>query len=154
ATGAPLLDPSHNGQQGSCAPLPSLHDSRILIATVVDPEASGLKAHFDRQLEAIIRGIEASGYQRSRFWMPWGPQGRSAGRGDRAGAGPEPSCASRIPGIMLFRPSSDRLDDPALVLLLVGETPTWGVHKRALFTSLNLSASNAVASGTPSHRRI
>ena len=52
----------------------------------------------------------------------------------------------RQPGTILFRIDRDppRSDQPAspqelLLLLLVGETPTWGIQQEALMTSLNIA---------------
>ncbi|MBO0719784.1 MAG: hypothetical protein J2P41_03125, partial [Blastocatellia bacterium] len=105
-----------------------------LIATVPDPLDSHLDYFFDRNLDAMQRAIEATGYTIDRFRLPWGrlnsqqPGGLTPYQQRR--------LYTREPGIILFRnikPEDHRL----LLLFLVGETPTTGIHKEAFSNSLD-----------------
>jgi hypothetical protein len=103
-----------------------------LISTIPDPNASRLDYFFDRNLDAIQRAIEAAGYVLDRHSLPW-----------EKAPSPAPSSSSaqsrrdftREPGVILFRqsgPGKSRL----LLLFLVGETPTAGIHKTAFRSAL------------------
>jgi hypothetical protein len=116
---------------------------RFLIATVPDPVDSGLGYYFDQVVEAMQRALETQGYVIDRHWLPW----------KRAEAGAPPGLSrSRLhedrPGLILFRKedrpcgSDQERCDPEnpvlLALLLVGETPTTGMHKTAFMNSVRL----------------
>jgi hypothetical protein len=115
--------------------------ANVMVATVADPLDSGLPLEFDRTLEAITLAASAHELLRDVGWLPWF---------DPSVEGPErkesEECRRRVPGIVTFRSKlSDRsraTEDSEeatqgnvaapLLVLLVGETPTWGVHRRAL----------------------
>ncbi len=102
----------------------------FLIATVPDPVESRLPRFFDSFVESIQRAAEAAGYTIDRFALPWPVSGRETS--EAAPNLPEQLYDSQ-PGLMLFRdPSSHKL----LLVFLVGETPTAGVHKSAMFSAL------------------
>ncbi|MBO0801437.1 MAG: hypothetical protein J2P31_21665, partial [Blastocatellia bacterium] len=105
-----------------------------LIATVPDPLDSHLDYFFDRNLDAMELAIEATGYTIDRFRLPWG---RSNSQ-QPGGLTPyqQRRLYTREPDIILFRnikPEDHRL----LLLFLVGETPTTGIHKEAFSNSLD-----------------
>jgi hypothetical protein len=106
-----------------------------LIATLPDPRDSRLDYFFDRNLDAMQRAIEVTGYELDRFRMPWG---RSTSPQQPGGETPYQMrrTYTREPGIILFRdikPDERRL----LLLFLVGETPTTGIHKDAFNNALD-----------------
>jgi hypothetical protein len=122
--------------------------ARFLLATVPDPIDSGEYAQADQIIESISQGIESSGpWLRDRFWLPWKDL-RPRPAGERE---PSEQCRAQAPGIVVFRSSdsSESGQARALVLLLVGETPTWGVHKAALEEALDFIEA---ASGDPDRR--
>src|SRR5262249_44632261 len=96
----------------------------FLIATVPDPVDSRVGWEFDGQLSAIQRAIENDGYVPDRHWLPW-----RCGHGDEAKEAADNH--RQQPGLLLFR-ARDRV----LVLFLVGETPTTGIHKAAFLQAL------------------
>ena len=110
-----------------------------VIATVADPIDSGLGYTFDTSLQALRLGVEsdlgprATRFYRDRSWLPWDDRGVAA---DQSAASAE--CRRSLPGIVLFR-GSDTLERGVLALLLVGETPTTGVHVTAMLRALSLS---------------
>jgi hypothetical protein len=117
-------------------PSPLIYDEiEYLIATLPDPKDSSLDHQFDRALDAIRRAIESADFTFDRFWLPW----------DRSKTAAPPMLATdpkaaqmatrhlRDPGVILFRGSkSKRL----LLLFLVGETPTGGIHRVAFQNAL------------------
>ena len=138
---------------------------RIIIATVPDPIESHVGYQFDRVVEAIRLAMSQAGYEPDRFYLPWGEglvdEEPSAGvsnwghRGtDAPGAWPPVPAAFNLaltdhgeahrhrahahqvkPGAMLFR-SPKRPSHEDVLILLVGETPTFGIHPRALEAAL------------------
>ena len=114
---------------------------RHLIALVPDPEESGHSDYFDAVLEGIDDAAAAGSvdfwrlddpasrhYVRDRIWLPWSSTDAKK-RGDK--------CWERQPGVILYRPNQDVSTNPALVVLLVGETPTWGVRDQVLARALS-----------------
>jgi hypothetical protein len=105
-----------------------------LIATIPDPRDSHLDYFFDRNLDAMQRAIEVTGYKLDRYRLPWG---RTMSSQQPGGETPyqQRRFYTREPGIILFRnitPEDRRL----LILFLVGETPTTGIHKDAFSNAL------------------
>ena len=101
---------------------------RFLIAGVPDPVDSGFAYMFDQLIEALQRALSVDDFIIDRAWLPWqAPTGTAP-----------PRLPARMhekhPGMILFR-STRRGEggEPKqlLALLLVGETPTAGLHKGA-----------------------
>jgi hypothetical protein len=102
-----------------------------LIATLPDPVYSRVGWRYDLFLDAIQRALEANGYVSDRFSMPW----QCATKDQRAEPKDPPRLQESEPGVMLFRHTSVG-SRKLLALLLVGETPTSGIHKDAFFSAL------------------
>jgi hypothetical protein len=118
-----------------CRALPALENLRFLVVTVPDPVASGLRSFYDETIDAVVSAIEAAGAgSRDRFWLPWGAGGSGSGvvRGE--------TCAEQLPGLLLFRATSTAAP---LVVLVVGETPTWGIHRAAFERALGIAAGSS-----------
>jgi hypothetical protein len=108
-----------------------------IVATVPDPVDSSVAYMFDRFVDSIQRAAEAAGFVRDRYWFPWAPP--TTGKGDAPHAGVDRH--EREPGVILFRRERNKPDDKTtrpqlLAVFLVGETPTFGVHKQALSEAL------------------
>ena len=106
----------------------------LLLATVPDPIDSRLPNFFDTFVESIASAAEASGYTLDRFAFPWT-------EADATGQKGQPLWRQTIhdsnPGLILFRnPRQQEL----LLVFVVGETPTTGIHKQALFSALDQMA--------------
>jgi hypothetical protein len=134
-----------------------------LIATLPDPIESHARWMFDRYLDGLSRGITASGYVMDRFgseswWTAGNPHAAGAsgtgGAGDGAEAGADGAGGGGAdagahsvhhhegePGVVLFRTTDGKR---LLVLLIVTETATAGVHAHAMLTALD-SAANLLA---------
>jgi hypothetical protein len=120
-----------------------------MIATVPDPVDSGLDYAFDTTLQALRLGLErgeggsnsvyASLY-RDRSWLPW--RDLDASGKPRAES---TECRETTPGAMLFRDSG--ATEPHLrLLLLVGETPTRGLHVAAMVNALHFARALTIGS--------
>jgi hypothetical protein len=103
----------------------------FLIATLPDPIDSSSRWQFDPLYDAVQRGVIDSGYSFERFYIPdWDP-----GRGAEESASLAGVVHEQLPGVVLFTrrvaaaPGAER--EELLVLLLVFETPTNGVHQVA-----------------------
>ncbi len=129
----------------------------------MDPVDSRLAYTFDTQLDAICAAAEAADYTFDRWWLPW----PNTGGGTSAAAmkqqlsktttaGSSAREFESIPGILLFRPMSpaekqkshDEGDSKEkspgnnqielLVVFLVGETASAGIHKTAFRSCLEI----------------
>ena len=122
---------------------------RFLVATVPDPEGEHLGYDFDMSLEAIEAAIAETGHSLDRSDLPWvgNDPVTLASKGERKR---DPSVQ---PGIMLFRGPLQVSDEPSvgkagnpdpeldeksdlLLVFVVGERPTSGLHKLALASAL------------------
>ncbi len=109
-----------------------------LIVLVPDPIATDRSDAFDSALEGIEEAVaggipvadggSAVGYVRDHYWCPWpGSDDKKARR-----------CWQGRPGVLLYRPTGDPRTHPAVLVLLAGETPTWGVRKDQLEAAIRL----------------
>ncbi|HMV46655.1 MAG TPA: hypothetical protein PLD20_13535 [Blastocatellia bacterium] len=99
----------------------------FLIATIPDPKESRLDHLFDGNLGGIQRALEAAGYVFDQYWLPW----------ERTTT-PVATASTRHlqePGVMIFR-NNGNSSKSVLALFLVGETPTYGIHKQAFQNAL------------------
>lgn len=102
----------------------------FILATVPDPIDSRLPYFFDSFLDSIQRASEASGYVLDSFDLAW-PLPQAEGRNIETAR--LPARFENEPSLLLFRnPAGHKL----LLLFLVGETPTGGIHKRAMASAL------------------
>ena len=115
-------------------PMDAPNGIEFLIATAPDPVSSRLPHFFDSFVESLESATEASGYSLDRFAFPWREKGEATH--DEAPSW-RPTLYESAPGLILFRnPSKQTL----LLVFLVGETPTTGIHKPALLSALDQMA--------------
>src|SRR5208337_3163640 len=106
----------------------------FLIATVPDPIDSRLPNFFNSFAESIESAAQDAGYTLDRFALPWMEEGDKGQNGPALG---RQTLAESVPGLILFRnPTEQKL----LLVFLVGETPTTGIHKQAMFSALEQMA--------------
>jgi hypothetical protein len=105
------------------------------IATVPDPIATRLGRSFDLEIAALISAFEVREYVLDGFWLTWPLEGKKA----------DDTHSRNEPSVLAFRKDVwrrcpvDKLEPgctnaPAVeyyLLLLVGEAPTFGIHREA-----------------------
>ena len=122
---------------------PAVFDGRILIATVPDPLETSDALEFDRAIAALQEAGATAGYYFELMVTPWAisdldePKGIKEGREAqhyRRAFGDEP-------GAMLFRcfdeESAHCRNNPQLLLLLVPESPAYGLNMHAAQEALS-----------------
>jgi hypothetical protein len=126
---------------------------QCLIATVPDPVNSSVSFLFDQAMDSIELAAGTQSYVLERWRIPWRPTAGStdstrgasghAADADSGRAAERPHSATGQPGVLVFRRLQRDVEDGArsafLVVFCVTETPTHGVDRRALKTSLNLA---------------
>ena len=125
-----LFDSAGNQIASSGYPAEAAYRIEFLIATVPDPISSRLPRFFDSFIESFENAAQASGYTIDRFALPWFEKKNA--NGDAAPLW-HPELYDSLPGLLLFRDPQDR---KLLLIFLVGETPTAGIHKQALLSAL------------------
>jgi hypothetical protein len=102
----------------------------FLIALVPDPIDSSLAALSDQALSAIQQGYTVNDFLLDRHWLPWLDEAAQSRR------------YRQVPGVLLFRSSApiEKFDNQLETVLLVGETPKFGIHKQAFQNALGLIA--------------
>ncbi len=106
----------------------------FLIATVPDPSQSHQQSVFDQNVAALQLAAQQFEYVIDRFELPWAPD-------DKSGDAKRKDDFHRRPGVLLFRkeqvePKANDDERRFLVIFLVGELATSGVHKPALVDAL------------------
>src|SRR5579862_6981281 len=125
-------EPGETGSSGQ--PPDSSYSIDFLVATVPDPVSSRLPHFFDSFVESLESAAEASSYTLDRFALPWIEKG--SGAHDEVASWQQRLYES-VPGLILLRDPQDR---KLLLIFLVGETPTTGIHKAAMFSALDQMA--------------
>jgi hypothetical protein len=105
---------------------------RFVIATLPDPLHTYFPLLFDRDAEAIQQAAQDELYVYDSSWLPW----ETAHADDDDKAEKRREAQEDQPGIILFR-KNNRDEDPyhqpfdqGLAVLIVGEEPTAGIHRR------------------------
>lgn len=118
-----------------CVPLDG--NTRFLIATVPDPDATHLALYFDRNMESLLWATTDAGYSFERYWLPWNtePPKDLVLLQDQECQRKNSETRHRLPGLLVFHETKS--PDKSLFLFLVGETPTSGVDKDAWNNALD-----------------
>jgi hypothetical protein len=129
----------------------------FLIVTVPDPVDSGLPHVYDRYMAAVQAAVQTQSYFLYKFDLPWedchlrGKDKDSKENKDSENHAnnaplddseqPEKPCKERRfakePGFLLLSNPTKKNQIDLLLIYLVGETPTSGIHKRVLSVALN-----------------
>jgi hypothetical protein len=122
-------------------------DLQFIIATLPDPVDSHLQTTFDTAVVAIQFAAQRHGYLLDRVDFPWQQaveRGVPSSSEDRL-------IYRKHPGIMLLRRESGRSKSECqlLVIFVVGETPTAGIHIPAFYDALDQIAAWDETSSRP-----
>jgi hypothetical protein len=135
-------------QPDSAKCVPADAQRTFLIATVPDPARTPMASSFDVAVDSIIRAAGDAGFRYDRFWLPW-PQPTAGSRSKTGEAKPattsyaEKDTGEHEPGVLLFRGEDPEDIDqypPLLIVFLVGETPTSGVHKTSFWEAAMIAS--------------
>ena len=109
----------------------------FLIATVPDPVDSFQSWQFDPAVDGLRRGIEGNGYTFQRFQFP----DIALEQKPQTSLVAQEELHRRWPGVVLFsRPTLTYGREDLLMLFLVPETPTAGIHHEAFHRSIEFIA--------------
>jgi hypothetical protein len=127
------------GQPGTATPAPNVSNPdatdpefqpSFVIATLPDPLHTHFSLLFDRFIEAIQQGAQDEGYEYDSSWLPWETGEPSlALLDDQEKADDRKTKREDQPGILLFRNANDAPYKKALIVFVVGEEPTRGIHR-------------------------
>lgn len=111
-------------------PLNARFQTRFVIATLPDPLHTHFSLLFDRLVEAIQEGAQDEEYEYDSSWLPWETEESSLPLlKDEDDAEERKEKREDQPGILLFRGPGQFPYQDALVVFIVGEEPTRGIHR-------------------------
>jgi hypothetical protein len=118
---------------------------RFVIASVPDPVHTHMALLFDRGIETIQSAAQASGFLFDRSWMPWdiSSHSESADFTVRMAQDKYQESVEDLPGLMIFQKTHRKTEATSEVLfvLVVGETPTGGIHLEQLKNAFSIRRS-------------
>jgi hypothetical protein len=121
------------------------YEIEYLMAMVPDPKDSPLDHLFDRNLSVIQRAAADAGYVFDRYSLPWEKAKPTTPLILTTANSPAQTTPrhAREPGVILFRKfekqvekSGEKTKPKLLLVFLVGETPTGGIHRAAFQSAL------------------
>lgn len=131
--GAKIVGPGTcygEGPKPAAAPLNSAFQPNFIIATLPDPLHTHFSLLFDRLIEAIQQGAQDEEYEYDSSWLPWETEESSfALLKDQDEANDRKAQREHQPGILLFRHSGESAYRKGLIVFIVGEEPTGGIHR-------------------------
>jgi hypothetical protein len=136
-------DPSETIQSSAHGNAPNACDQvHFVIALVPDPVHTHLALLFDRSVEALQQAAQRKGYAFDRAILPWDlPRHTDATEADK----PQQQVEAQrnresFPGLLIFRSESTGEGEKRvpLFVLVVGETPTGGLHKKQFQNALDM----------------
>ena len=102
---------------------------RFVIASLPDPVHTHQAVLFDQFAASIQDAAQDERYDFDSSWMPWDDEGASyALLDDQERAGRKEEQRELQPGILLFRNAARYPKDGGLVVFVVGEEATHGIH--------------------------
>ena len=125
--------------------VPEGENKRILfvIASVPDPIHTHLSLFFDRNIDSILKGAQASDFLFSRATMPWDSDEHPDSADIKLRMEQQVYREHRedFPGLMIFRAAGETWhvkEASTLFVLVVGETPTGGIRKEQFKNALRM----------------
>ena len=115
---------------------------RILVATIPDPVEGFAGKDFDVLIEAVRAAMAGAGYLLIKKSLPWPtPETRRRSADAPLAQGDTRLRYTSVPGALFFRrPVENGGGHQRCLVLLVGETRTSGLHRRAMRTALWIAA--------------
>ncbi len=112
--------------------------SNFIIALVPDPIHTHLALVFDRTIDVLEEGAQDEGYIFERAIMPWDPKTHVEPTDYETRKDEEwyQRGIEDLPGIMAFRPGPKHHEP--LFIMVVGETPTSGMHQRQFRNAIEI----------------
>ena len=111
-------------------PLNSKYQTNFIIATLPDPLYTHFSLLFDRFVEAIQQSAQDEGYVYDSSWLPWETEEPSlALLKDQDDAEDRREKREAQPGMLLFRSADQSAYQKALIIFIVGEESTRGIHR-------------------------
>lgn len=99
-----------------------------VVATVPDPDRTGLRLYTDRTLDALRMAASNAGYVLLDGWLPWRQSSRRVGEDEHSQETvARLKLSRRFPGLMLFRGGGEHL-----LMFVVPESPTLGLDYNVL----------------------
>ena len=118
-------------------PLGSSYRTNFVIATLPDPLHTHFSLSFDRSIESIQQAAQDEGYAYDSSWLPWETEESVFSRlEDQDKADDRKEKREDQPGILLFRGTRESPYKTALIVFVVGEESTGGVHRRQFENSV------------------
>jgi hypothetical protein len=104
---------------------------KVMIAILPDPVHTQLALSFDERVDELQNSMQDLGWTYDRAWLPW--DNKEHKEDDDFDKRRENGSAleeyEKSPGVLLFRANPDNDQPKPLIVLVVGDTPTGGVHK-------------------------
>lgn len=104
---------------------------KCIIGTIPDPNDSHSQLSFDLGIEAIVRAFQSHGYVRNQYRLLW--------QSDLSLLRRDPNSAIKLAAHSWASPIVFRKEDEVVIMLLVGETASTGVHRESLHDALNFA---------------
>ena len=114
----------------TAAPLDPKYQTNFIIATFPDPLHTHFSLLFDRFVEAIQQGAQDEEYAYDSSWLPWETEEPSLTLlVDQDEADDRTEKREDQPGVLLFRGTGESPYRKALIVFIVGEESTRGIHR-------------------------
>lgn len=110
---------------------------KFIIATLPDPLHTHFSLLFDRFVEAIQQGAQDEGYEYDSSWLPWETEESPfALIGDQDKSDDRKKAREDQPGVMVFRGTGQAPYQQGLIVFVVGEESTHGIHRQQFENAL------------------
>lgn len=117
-------------QKPTPTPLDPKFQTNFIIATLPDPLHTHFSLQFDRYIDALQQGAQDERYTYDSSWLPWETEEQSFGSAkDQDQAEERKAKREAQPGIVLFRGPGSAPYHKALIVFVVGEETTGGIHR-------------------------
>jgi hypothetical protein len=117
-------------QKPAATPLGPRFQTNFIIASLPDPLHTHFSLQFDRYIDALQQGAQDERYTYDSSWLPWETEEQSFGSAkDQDQAEDRKAKREAQPGMVLFRGPGAAPYHKALIVFIVGEETTGGIHR-------------------------